>query len=116
MSKRFISAEQVEAHLADAHKANPNRVRIEQLYQQMDIIRSEIGRLTTEQELYYSLINMVAQTNEKRAMVKCMSDNELGVHIIELFMGHLHNDMDQAIFDEMLDRIGYKYEDDGEGI
>lgn len=105
----ILNTEQLEAKRDAARAANPNRAKLDALWAQRLDLANQIHALTSDAERYYNLLYMLADTDEKAAMAKCMTDNELGAHLIGLCP--THNEMDQAIVDEVLTRLGYVYEE-----
>ena len=110
--KWIFNAEQIEAKQVDARNANPNKKEIEEIYKQIKILYSKISLLLSEDEKYLNILNWFANTTEKRAAASLMSNKELGYHFISIFSEHLMGQMDDAIFEEVLNRIGYKYPDE----
>lgn len=107
-NKWIFNAEQIEAQCESAHKSNPNLKRIEEIRYEIKKLAKELSLLITDDEKYLNVLNWFANTNEKNAAASLMSNQELGSHLILVFYQYIGNGMDEAIFNEMLNRLGYE--------
>ncbi len=106
--RRIINAEQLQAHLETAKARNPNREKIESLKTQARALFDEAAALTSDDEKYYNLLSLLSTDFDSHAAAaKCMEPRELGDHLTNLLWDHLKTPMSEAIFMEVLERIGW---------
>lgn len=106
--RRILPLEQIEAHQRDARAANPNAARIDSLRAQARTLHDQAAALTSDEEKYWNIMTVLSSDFDNRAAAaKCMSDNELAEHLLNLFSDHCIGDMDEHILYEVLDRLGY---------
>lgn len=110
--KYIINIEQIEAMQDDAANKNPNKDKIVELRVQSKKITDEIMSLMSPQEKWTNLMLALATFDNKDKAVSFMSNQELGDHVYNLFSEYCCNSLDSAILDELLKRVGYKYEQD----
>lgn len=114
MTKRpfIISEEQTEAELQAARARNPNRAEIDDLRAQIRALSSRIQPLVSSEETYHALMLVLSKGFDSRvAAVKCMESPEIAHHLYNLFIPHVKSDIDEAVLDEAMARLGYSFDE-----
>jgi len=113
MKKPFIlSEDKLEEQRLLAANKNPNKERIDAIHLEMRALSTELHSLLSETEKYCNLMLALANFDHKDKAASFMSNEEICSHMISLFEEHTQNDMDRAILDEALARLGWPFEED----